>query len=60
MYQVGKVSRELIGPQRVMFDFNDSGGVLYVTFSSPTQNEIKQFGKDVKVKYIRPDRKSVV
>ena len=53
MYQVGKVSRELIGPQRVMFDFNDSGGVLYVTFSSPTQNEIKQFGKDIKVKYIK-------
>lgn len=53
MYQVGKVSRELIGPQRVMFDFNDNGGILYVTFSSPTQNEIKQFSKDIKVKYIK-------
>ncbi len=53
MYQVGKANKNLIGNERVMFDINDGGGLLYVLFDSPTPEEIRQFDEDIDIRYAK-------
>lgn len=53
VYQVGKVSEDLIGKEKIIFDITDGGGILYVLFSSPTENEIRQFKEDIEVRYVK-------
>lgn len=53
LYQVGEVNEKLIGNERVIFDINDSGAVLYVLFDNPTKNEIQQFDKDIEIRYVK-------
>ena len=53
VYQVGKVSADLIGKEKIVFDITDGGGILYVLFSSPTENEIRQFKEDIEIRYVK-------
>ena len=53
VYQVGKVSEDLIGKEKIIFDITDGGGILYVLFSSPTENEIRQFKEDIEIRYVK-------